>query len=55
MSLYTGKRKNEYIWEEFTIDDGLIQRIDELAKIDKIPLLIENNTLFEWSRGLGIE
>ena len=42
MSLYTGKRLHSYIWEEIPIDQDTIDRVDQLAREEKQPVL-ENN------------
>ena len=55
MSLYTGKRVHSYIWEELPIEDGVIQRVEELAEIEKQPVLVYYNPLFEWTPGVVIE
>ena len=51
MSLYTGKRVHLYIWEELPIDDGVIQRVEQLAELEKQPVLVDANP-FYWSPGV---
>ena len=46
MSLYAGKRVHSYIWEEFPIDDGVIQRVDKLAELEKKSVLVDANRFF---------
>ena len=55
MSLYTGMRIHSYIWEELPIDDGVIQRVEQLAEIEKNPVLIDTNPFFEWAPEISIE
>ena len=50
MSLYTGKRVHSYIWEELTIDDGVIQRLEQLAEIEKQPVLVDVNNFLNGTR-----
>ena len=37
------------------IDDGVIQRVEQLAEIEKQPVLVDANPLFEWTPGVSIE
>ena len=46
MSLYTGKRVHSYIWEELPIDDGVIQRVEQLAELEKQTVLVDANIFF---------
>ena len=54
MSLYTEKI-HSYIWEELPIDDGVIERVEELAFIEKQPAHIDDYPVFEWVPGIKIE
>ena len=54
MSLYTEKI-HSYIWEELPIDDGVIERVEELAFIEKQPAHIDDYPIFEWVPGIKIE
>ena len=54
MLLYTGKRAHPYIWEELTIDDGEIQRVEQLEELEKQPILVDSNPFFEWAPGVEI-
>ena len=49
MSLYSGKWIHGYIWEEFPIDESVIDRVEKLAIIEKQPFLVDNHPIFEWS------
>ena len=55
MLLYTGKRLHSYIWEEIPIDQDTIDRVDQLAREEKQPVLDNNQPLFEWLPGKEIE
>ena len=55
MSLYTGKRLHSYIWEEIPIDQDTIDRVDQLAREEKQPVLDNNQPLFEWLPGKEVE
>ena len=55
MSLYTGKRLHSYIWEEIPIDQDTIDRVDQLEREEKQPVLDNNQPLFEWLPGKEIE
>ena len=35
ISVYTAKRANSYIWEELPIGDGVIQRVEKFAELEK--------------------
>ena len=39
MSLYTGKRLHSYIWEEIPINQDTIDRVDQLEREEKQPVL----------------
>ena len=55
MSLYTGKWIHRYIWEEIPIDQDTIDRVDQLEREEKKPVLDNNQPLFEWLPGKEIE
>ena len=55
MSLYTGKRLHSYIWEDIPIDQDTIDRVDQLAREEKQPVLDNTQPLFEWLSGKEIE
>ena len=55
MSLYTGKRLHSYIWEEIPIHQDTIDRVDQLAREEKKPVLDNNQPLFELLPGKDIE
>ena len=48
MSLYSEKRLHSYIWEELPIDQDVIDRVDQLAREEKQPVLDKNQPLFEY-------
>ena len=52
MSLYTGNKVQLYIWEELPIDDGVIQRVEQLAELEKKSVLVDSNPFFEWAPGV---
>ena len=54
MSLYTGKKINGYIWNEITINNDFISKVEELADKENKTLLLENHPLFEWAPGRPI-
>ena len=55
MSLYTVKRLHSYIWEEIPIYQDTIDRVDQLAREEKQPVLDNIQPLFEWLPGKEIE
>ena len=46
MSLYTGERIHSYICEYLPIDDDVIQRMEQMAEIEKQPVIIDSNLFF---------
>ena len=46
--LIHGKRLHAYHWEEKPIDQGVVDRVEELAELEKQPLHSNNHPLFEW-------
>ena len=42
MSLYSEHRLHNYIWEELTIDQDVIYRVEQLAMEEKKPVLDNN-------------
>ena len=46
MSLYTGKRVSSYIWEDLPIYHGLIQRVEQLAELEKKCVLVDFNHFY---------
>ena len=48
MSLISGKRVHGYKWVELPIDKDVIERVNELAHLEKQPELIHGNVHFEW-------
>ena len=55
MWLYTRKKVHSYIREELPIGDGVIQRVEQLAELEKQPVLVDSNHFFEWTPGISIE
>ena len=55
MSLYSGKRIHSYIWEYLPINDGMIQRAEQLAELENKSVLVDVNPLFKWTSGFDIE
>ena len=51
MSIYSGRRLHSYIWEDLPIDKGVIDRLEQLAREEKQPVLGNNQPLFEWIPG----
>lgn len=54
MSLYTGKRLHSFKWQELPIDQDVIDRVEQLAKMEGQPIMPGNFPLFEWSPGVTI-
>ena len=54
MSLHTGKRIHSYHWDKLPIPDEVIDRVEELAKLESQPLLTNKQPMFEWSPGVPI-
>ena len=54
MSLYSGKRIHSYKWKELPIDDYMITRIEELAKMEKQPIMHNGLPNFELAPGESI-
>ena len=51
MSLETGKKLHGYRWQELPMDDWVINRVEELAKKEGQPKLIDKTPIFEWHHG----
>ena len=45
MSLYSGKRLHSYIWEDIPIDQDTIDRVEQLTREEKQPVLDNNQPL----------
>ena len=54
ISLYKVKRIHLYLWIEFPIDDNIIERLEQLAIMEKQSLHLDNHPIFEWSPGIPI-
>ena len=46
MSLYSGKRLHGYVWDEIPIDQDTIDRVEQLVREEKQPVLDNNQPLF---------
>ena len=55
MSLYSGKRLHSYILGEIPMDQDTIDRVEQLAREGKKPVLDNSQPLFEWLPGKEIE
>ena len=55
MSLYSGKRLHSYILEELPIYQDVIDRVEQLEREEKQPVLDNNQPLFEWISEKGVE
>ena len=51
MSLYLDKKTHSYIWKELPIDEGVIDRVEELAYKERHLLHADDHPLFEWFSG----
>ena len=49
MSLCIGKKLQSYEWEEFTIDDEVIEKVYELSEKEGQTPPPDNYPMFEWS------
>ena len=54
MSLHSGKRIHSYQWGELPIGNYVIERVEELAEIEKQPLMHNGIPSFEWAPGMEI-
>ena len=54
MSLYTGNKIHAFRWKELPVHDDVINRVEELAEIEKQPKMSNRVPLFEWSPGVEI-
>ena len=55
MSLHTGKRVHGYKWEELTIDEHVIGRVESMVEQEKQPIMNRGMPCFEWTPGVVIE
>ena len=53
MSLYTGRDIHIDDWLELSIDNDVVKRVEELAKIEKLTTLYQH-PMFEWAPGIPI-
>lgn len=54
MSLETGAKIHGYEWENLPISDTVIERVHELATIEKQPKIKKGEPMYEWSPGVPI-
>ena len=54
MSLYTGKRIHAFGWQELPIHDEVIKTVEQFAKDEDQPKMIDREPLFEWEPGFEI-
>ena len=54
MSLSTGRRLHCSQWTELPIPDYVIDRVEELARQEKQPVMTNGHPIFEWSPGVPI-
>ena len=52
MSLETGRKLHGYKWKELPMDDWVIARVEEIAKKEGQPKLVNKTPLFEWTPGV---
>ena len=56
MPLETGKFIHAYhLQDDFSIPDSLIERVEELASGENMPLLQNGSPIFEWAPGVAID
>ena len=48
MSLYTGKILHIYEWTDLYIDKNVIEQVKKLSSDEKVLLVKEKYTMFEW-------
>ena len=54
MSLSTGKRIHCYQWTELPITDFVVDRVEQLAALEKQPIMTNGYPIFEWTPGVPI-
>ena len=55
ISLYSGKRIHGYKWERLPIDEHIIERVEQLAKVEEQPIMNRGMSYFEWAPAEEIE
>ena len=48
MVLENGRKMHAFSWTEFSIDDYLINRVEEMSRSDNQPIVINCYHIFEW-------
>ena len=51
MSLNTGRQINSYQWQELSITDTFIARVEEMATAEEAPEMIDSYPKLEWIPG----
>ena len=51
---YSGRRIHGYKWDEFPVDDYVIERVESLAEEEKQPLMYNGMPSFEWASGIDV-
>ena len=52
--MYTGKRLHSYAWEELPVSDEIIERVEEIARQQQQPELVNEILSFEWASTHGV-
>ena len=52
MSLESGRKLHGYKWKELPMDDWVIARVEEIAKKEGQPTLVNKTPIFEWTPGV---
>ena len=52
MSLESGRKLHGYKWKELPMDDWVIARVEEIAKKEGQPKLVNKTPIFEWTPGV---
>ena len=54
MSSATGNKYYALNWTELSIDDQVINRVEEMVISDNQPIMTNGYTIFEWDTGVPI-
>ena len=49
MSLITGRKLHAFKWVKLPINDEVIERVSDLARLEKQPIISNGNIIIEWS------
>ena len=55
MSLTTGRRLSRQQWNELPMPDGVVQRVENMARVQKQPIFDKDGPNFEWSPGIKVD